>query len=296
MKDKVFPLILLIILSFSCSNGKKSKNVKKKENIENKSPKVTNADSLSEFDRAKANLKTFEKGKIENTKSMENGMFIKWFKKSNGDKIKKGEMVLIEYRLALPDGKIIDGNNRVDFPFIPFVVGYNMQTPGWDIGIQQLAVGDFAKIEIPAALAMGEKGMKGVVPPNTVNWLFVKVIARVTPGVNENGIVSWKWKDGENQKNLDNSEKEISFHAIVSTESKSSVMNSYQSNFPLRYVPGQNTIIPGLKKLLKNAKKGERYIVILDSEKAYGSKGYADLIKPNEKVLYNIEITEVRAI
>jgi FKBP-type peptidyl-prolyl cis-trans isomerase FklB len=73
-------------------------------------------------------------------------------------------------------------------------------------------------------------------------------------------------------------------------------MNSYQSNFPLRYVPGQNTIIPGLKKLLKNAKKGERYIVILDSEKAYGSKGYADLIKPNEKVLYNIEITEVRAI
>ena len=256
MKDKVFPLILLIILSFSCSNGKKSKNVKKKENVENKSPKVTNADSLSEFDRAKANLKTFEKGKIENTKSMENGMFIKWFKKSNGDKIKKGEMVLIEYRLALPDGKIIDGNNRVDFPFIPFVVGYNMQTPGWDIGLQQLAVGDFAKIEIPAALAMGEKGMKGVVPPNTVNWLFVKVIARVTPGVNENGIVSWKWKDGENQKNLDNSEKEISFHAIVSTESKSSVMNSYQSNFPLRYVPGQNTIIPGLKKLLKNAKKG----------------------------------------
>ena len=296
MKDKVFPLILLIILSFSCSNGKKPKYVKKKENVENKSPKVTNADSLSEFDRAKANLKTFEKGKIENTKSMENGMFIKWFKKSNGDKIKKGEMVLIEYRLALPDGKIIDGNNRVDFPFIPFVVGYNMQTPGWDIGLQQLAVGDFAKIEIPAALAMGEKGMKGVVPPNTVNWLFVKVIARVTPGVNENGIVSWKWKDGENQKNLDNSEKEISFHAIVSTESKSSVMNSYQSNFPLRYVPGQNTIIPGLKKLLKNAKKGERYIVILDSEKAYGSKGYADLIKPNEKVLYNIEITEVRAI
>jgi len=36
--------------------------------------------------------------------------------------------------------------------------------------------------------------------------------------------------------------------------------------------------------------------VILDSEKAYGSKGYADLIKPNEKVLYNIEISEVRAI
>jgi FKBP-type peptidyl-prolyl cis-trans isomerase len=280
----------------SCSNDKKSKPSKKIEKVENNTPQKTKTDSLSEFDQAKANLKSFEKGKIEHTKSLDNGVFIKWFKKSNGEKIKKGEMVLIEYRLALPDGKIIDGNNRVDYPFIPFVVGYNMQTPGWDIGLQQLAVGDFAKIEIPAALAMGEKGIKGVVPANSSNWLFVKVLARVTPGVNENGIVSWKWKDGEDQKNIDNSEKEISFHAIVSTESKSSVMNSYKSNFPLRYVPGQNTIVPGLKKLLKNAKKGERYIVILNSEKAYGSRGYTDLIKPNEKVLYNIEITEVRAI
>lgn len=296
MKEKIISLILLVLLFSSCSDDKKNKSVNKKAKVENKKPLITKTDSLSEFDQAKANLKTFEKGKIEHTKSLDNGVFIKWFKKSEGEKIKKGEMVLIEYRLALPDGKIIDGNNRVNFPFIPFVVGYNMQTPGWDIGLQQLAVGDFAKIEIPAPLAMGEKGIKGIVPENSSNWLFVKVLARVTPGVNENGVVSWKWKDGENQKNIDNSEKEISFHAIVSTESKSSVMNSYKSNFPLRYIPGQNTIVPGLKKLLKNAKKGERYIVILDSEKAYGSRGYTDLIKPNEKVLYNIEITEVRAI
>lgn len=294
MKIQLFAL--LVLFSFSCSNDKKPKSQHKKSRVETKKPKLVKNDSLSEFDQAKANLKTFEKGKIENTKSLENGIFIKWFKKSNGAKIKKGEMVLIEYRLALPDGKIIDGNNRLNYPCIPFVVGYNMQTPGWDFGLQQLAVGDFAKIEIPAPLAMGEKGIKGIVPPNSVNWLFVKVLARVTPGVNENGIVSWKWKDCESQKNLNDSDKEISFHAIVSTESKSSVMNSYKSNFPLRYIPGQKTIVPGLRKLLKNAKKGERYIVILDSEKAYGSRGYSDLIKPNENVLYNIEITEVRPI
>lgn len=296
MKTKVLTIIVLVFINFSCSNNRKSKPVKKERKVENKNSQVRINDSLSEFDQAKANLKSFEKGKIENTKALDNGIFIKWFKKTKGEKIKKGEMVLIEYRLALPDGKIVDGNNRLNFPFIPFVVGYNMQTSGWDIGLQQLAVGDFAKIEIPAALAMGEKGIKGIIPSNSVNWLFVKVLARVTPGVNENGIVSWKWKDGENKKISDFSEKEISFHAIVSTESSSSVMNSYKSNFPLRYVPGQNTIVPGLKGLLKNAKKGERYIVVLDSEKAYGRRGYADLIKPNEKVLYNIEITEVRAI
>jgi FKBP-type peptidyl-prolyl cis-trans isomerase len=295
MKKRSLFLVLLVVFAFACSNDKKPNATQKKSKVETKKTKLSKNDSLSEFDQAKENLKTFEKGKIENTKAFENGIFIKWFKKTNGTKIKKGEMVLLEYRLALPDGKIVDGNNRLNYPFIPFVVGYNMQTPGWDIGLQNLSVGDFAKIEIPAALAMGEKGIKGIVPPNSANWLYVKVVARVTPGVNENGVVSWKWKDGDNNS-IGNSEKEISFHAIVSTESKPSVMNSYKSNFPLRYVPGQNTIVPGLKKLLKNAKKGERYIVILDSEKAYGNRGYADLIKPNEQVLYNIEITEVRPI
>lgn len=295
IKIKSLFLVAFAMLVISCSNDKKPKSVPKKSKVETKKQKLVKNDSLTEFDQAKNNLKSFEKGKIENTKSLENGIFIKWFKKTGGEKIKKGEMVLIEYRLALPDGKIVDGNNRLNYPCIPFVVGYNMQTPGWDIGLQQLAVGDFAKIEIPAALAMGEKGIKGIIPPNSSNWLFVKVLARVTPGVNENGIVSWKWKDGETT-NLSNSDKEISFHAIVSTESRSSVMNSYKSNFPLRYIPGQKTIVPGLRKILKNAKKGERYIVVLDSEKAYGSRGYSDLVKPNEKVLYNIEITEVRAI
>ena len=55
-------------------------------------------------------------------------------------------MVLLEYRLALPDGKFIDGNNKLNLPFIPFVLGYNMQTPGWDSAIRELSVGDLAKI------------------------------------------------------------------------------------------------------------------------------------------------------
>jgi FK506-binding protein 1 len=293
---KILPAFIVLFF-VSCTNAPKTKPLKK-QRIHQKDPTNSGlkSDSLSEFDQAKSNLKTFEKGKVEHTKALDNGIFIKWFAKGSGKKIKKGEMVLIEYRLALPDGKIVDGNNRLGYPCIPFVVGYNMQTVGWDLGLQELSVGDFAKIEIPAALALGEKEIKGVIPANSANWLFVKVLAKVTPGVNDNGVTSWKWKDGEKTNISANEDLEISFHAIVSTESRTSVMNTYKSNFPLHYIPGQKSIVPGLRKLLKNAKKGERYIIVLDSEKAYGTRGYADLIKPNEKVLYNIEITDVRAI
>jgi FKBP-type peptidyl-prolyl cis-trans isomerase len=294
---KTIASILIVLCMVSCTDAPKTKKTFTAEkSVQRKLKAFGKPDTLSEFDQAKSNLKTFEKGKIENTKSLENGIFIKWFAKGNGVKIKKGEMVLIEYRLALPDGKIVDGNNRLGYPCIPFVVGYNMQTAGWDLGLQELSVGDFAKIEIPAPLAMGEQEIKGVIPANSPNWLYVKVLAKVNPGVNENGVKSWKWKDGEKKGMIEGEDKEIAFHAIVSTESRSSVMNTYKQNFPIRYVPGQKSIVPGLRKILKNAKKGERYIVVLDSEKAYGKRGYADLVKPGEQVLYNIEISGVRAI
>lgn len=297
MKLENILLAIIVLFFVSCTDTPKNKSISNQIKApKEKQKSVSKPDSISEIDQAKSNLKTFEKGKVEHTKSLENGIFIKWFSKGNSKKIKKGEMVLLEYRLALPDGKIIDGNNRLGYPCIPFVVGFNMQTTGWDIGLQELSVGDFAKIEIPSGLAMGELGIKGIVPPNSPNWLYAKVLAKVNPGVNENGIISWKWKDGENHNFSQSEDVEISFHAIVSTESRASVMNTYKSNFPLRYIPGQKSIVPGLRKILKNAKKGERYIVILDSEKAYGTRGYADIIKPNEKVLYNIEITDVRAI
>lgn len=294
---KLLTILVVIVVSAACSDSSKTKNTKKShKNVEHKLKSNLKQDSLSEFDQAKSNLKTFEKGKIENTKALDNGIFIKWFAKGKGLKIKKGEMVLIEYRLALPDGKIVDGNNRLGYPCIPFVVGYNMQTAGWDLGLQELSVGDFAKIEIPASLALGEQEIKGVIPANSPNWLYVKVLAKVNPGINENGVKCWKWKDGEKKETISGEDKEIAFHAIVSTESKSSVMNTYKQNFPIRYVPGQKSIVPGLRKILKNAKKGERYIVVLDSEKAYGKRGYSDLVRPGEQVLYNIEISGVRAI
>ncbi|MEY4289063.1 MAG: hypothetical protein RLZZ30_1151 [Bacteroidota bacterium] len=266
--------------------GKKSiqKPLQKKEEVE------------KEFQSTKDNLKTFEKGKVADVLSMENGLVIKWILKGKGRKLKKGEMALIDYRLALPDGKIIDGNNRVNMPFIPFVIGYNMQTPGWDIAFQQLTPGDFVKVEIPSALALGSKEIKGVIPANSPIWLYVKVVALVTPSIHEDGVTSWKIKDGVGATLAADPSKELSFHAMVSTESKSSVMNTRLGNYPLKYTPGQKTIVPGLRKIMRNAKKGERYYIILDAPQAYGSRGYADLVKPNEQVFYNIEIMDIRAM
>jgi len=286
-------LFFFTLLCNACNNNVNKKESKKQEN-KNKN-KLTSKKDVLRFTDVKENLKIFEKGKIKNTKFSDNGVVIKWIVNNSGRKIENGEMVLLEYRLALPDGKIIDGNNKLDLPFIPFVLGYSMQTPGWDSAIRELSVGDFAKIEIPSKLAYGIKGINGIIPSNSDNWLYVKVHSFVSPGVNENGITSWKLKKG-GEKTVYKGKKELTFHAIASTPNKASIINTYSSNSPIRFKTGQTNIVPGLRKLLMNANKGDKYYVIIDSKQAYGSKGYLDLIQANESVFFNIDIIDSREI
>jgi len=290
-----FAIIALLCILQACTDDQ-PKKLKPNRLITKHGLKKPKLEADTNFSDVKKNLRNFEKGKVDQVKSYQNGIVIKWINQGNGQKVKKGDMVLMEYRLALPDGKIIDGNNKLNVPAIPFLIGYNMQTPGWDLALSELKIGDFAKIEIPADLAFGSKSIKGVVPANSPMWLYVKLYAVVTPGLNEEGIRSWKIKDGKESAADNADSKEISFHSIVSTETKASVMNTYLSNFPIKYIPGQKTIVPGLRKILKNAKKGERYLILLDSKQAYGTRGYANLIQPNEDVLFNIEVIDVREI
>jgi FKBP-type peptidyl-prolyl cis-trans isomerase len=55
-------------------------------------------------------------------------------------------------------------------------------------------------------------------------------------------------------------------------------------------------VVPGLRKVLKNAKKGQKIFVLLKPEQAYGSKGFGNLVAPNESIFYNITIEDVRGI
>ena len=285
----LFPCFLLIVLITGCCEQAKKKKGPKNNIVNNPS-----IDSLSSTN--KSSLTDFEKDKVKELKKLDNGMLIKWLNKGTGNKLQVGEVVLIEYRLALPDGKIIDGNQRAHLPFIPFSIGYNMQTVGWDIALQQLKVGDFVKVEMPAYLGRGEKGIPGLIPPNSVNWLYLKILARVSPEYNQDGIKTWTFAPGVNTESIPGRENEIEYHALISTSSNPNVMNTYRAKFPLKYTKGQRNVVPGLQQVLSKVKKGQKIYVLLDPKQAYGSRGYVNIVKPNESVFYNITVKDIRPI
>jgi FKBP-type peptidyl-prolyl cis-trans isomerase len=292
MKTLIYSLLSFLLLFSACTDVKKPSDGSKKHISKAQSDHTAVSDTS--FAQAKDNLKNFEKGKVKDELKLANGIKIKWIIKGKAKKFTKGEMALISYRLALPDGRIVDGNNRINLPFIPFVVGYSMQTAGWDLAFTHLAPGDFAKIEIPAALAYGSKAIKGVIPANTDNWLYVKVVSRVSPSIDADGVRSWKLAEGEAKQIGPDESKEIAYQFMASTASRSNAINARK--FPLRYVPGQKTVVPGLRKILKNAHQGDRYYVVLSPKQAYGQRGYGDVIGPNESVFFLLDVVGVRAI
>jgi FKBP-type peptidyl-prolyl cis-trans isomerase len=285
-------LFLSLLLTFSACNDTPKTNTKNKNIVKANAQDLTNLDTSAAG--SKQNLINFEKGKIAMRKKLSSGIVLKWIERGSGPDFKNGEMALIDYRLGTPDGRIIDGNNRIDLPFLPFVVGYSMQTPGWDLAFTHLRVGDFVKIEIPANLAFGSKGIKDILAPNTPNWLFVKVLSKIKPSIDDNGIRAWKLAEGKPFELDPEGVKEVAYEFVASTPNKANAIVARK--FPQRFVIGQKTTVPGLRKILKNALEGERYYLILQPEQAYGKKGYGQSIAPNEPVFFLMDIVGVRTI
>ena len=285
-------LFLSLLLVFSACNDTPKPKPTTKNIVKANTQDLTDLDTSAAG--SKQNLINFEKGKVSMRKILPGGIVLKWIERGSGPGFKAGEMALIDYRLGTPDGRIIDGNNRIDLPFIPFVVGYSMQTQGWDLAFAHLRVGDFVKVEIPAALAYGSKGIKDVLAPNTPNWLYVKVISKIEPSTDADGIRAWKLAEGQPINLAAGDVKEIAFEFVASTPNKANAIMARK--FPQRYVVGQKTTVPGLRKILKNALQGERYYIVLQPEQAYGSKGYGQVIAPNEPVFFLLDIVGVRSI
>ena len=80
---------------------------------------------------------------------------------------------------------------------------------------------------------------------------------------------------------------------MVGTPSNPKYDISYRRNTPYKLRFNDKGIISGLKKALLNTKRSDKLWLVVPSNEAYGSKGFLDLVKPNEKVFYDIFILEV---
>ena len=91
-----------------------------------------------------------------------------------GEKVIRGEKVLVQYTGWLTSGKKFDSS--VGGPPFTFAIGAGQVIKGWDEGVAGMKVGGKRQLRIPPQLAYGEKGYPGAIPPNSTLIFDVQLV------------------------------------------------------------------------------------------------------------------------
>ena len=110
-----------------------------------------------------------------NAVTTESGLTYIITKQGDGEPVKKGQTVVVNYTGLLTNGAIFDSSLTRNEP-LSFPVGVGMVIKGWDEGLQQLRVGDHAILTIPPEIAYGSAGAGGVIPPDATLIFIIEVL------------------------------------------------------------------------------------------------------------------------
>ena len=102
------------------------------------------------------------------------GLVYRSIKDGTGSSPAATDRVKVHYKGTFPDGKEFDSsykrNEPTEFPL-------NGVIPCWTEGVQLMKTGGKAKLTCPSAIAYGQRGAGGVIPPNATLVFEVELLA-----------------------------------------------------------------------------------------------------------------------
>lgn len=101
------------------------------------------------------------------------GLVYRSLKDGSGASPKASDVVKVHYRGTFPDGKEFDSSISRGTP-AQFPLGGVIKC--WTEGVQMMKVGGKARLTCPPAIAYGERGAGGVIPPNATLHFEVELL------------------------------------------------------------------------------------------------------------------------
>jgi FKBP-type peptidyl-prolyl cis-trans isomerase FkpA len=102
------------------------------------------------------------------------GLVFRSLKDGTGASPSASDKVKVHYRGTFADGREFDSSYKrgepIEFPLSGVI-------KCWTEGVQRMKVGGKAKLTCPAAIAYGERGAGGVIPPNATLLFDVELLA-----------------------------------------------------------------------------------------------------------------------
>jgi FKBP-type peptidyl-prolyl cis-trans isomerase FkpA len=126
--------------------------------------------------QANKDLEDYKANKLQNMKTTTSGLKYVIHQEGDGAVPKAGEVVnVLYYGAEVSNGKEFDSAYKKGAPF-SVIVGQQQVIPGWDEILQTLKKGTSATVFIPSKLAYGERGIPGIIAPNSDLMFYIDVI------------------------------------------------------------------------------------------------------------------------
>ncbi len=270
----------------------------------------------------------FAKNNIKNATKLASGVFVVIDKEGNGDYIKPGYEVTMNYEKQNLDGRKYDSNLDSVFNHLtPFKVntGQGRLIAGWEEGIQKFRNGSKGQIFIPSKFAYGNNKFamrpNDTIPPNTIIKIDLEIVdvvdlAKVAKQLAEkedteiqaflksNNLIATKTASGlyyiitqQGKGNSPASGDEVNMNYtgmfLDGKAFDSNVDSAFGHVSPLKFPLGQGRVIRGWDEGIALLKAGSKAKFIIPSAIGYGAGG-SGKIPANTIMLFDVELVDFK--
>lgn len=261
----------------------------------------------------------------------ENGVYYIETKKGSGKSPVKDGYTSVHFTVHLLGGERLfstyDRKEPIDFKF-----GSQFENAGFQEALGLMKEGGKANAIVPSALAFGEKGAQGIVPPFSTLFYEIELVdvmndaewdkkqAEKTAKQQADNARKGKEEDASIQKFMQEnnmkpttvlpsglvyvetlagsgpkpvSGKKVKVHYTGKLMNGSVFDSSVERGQPYEFVIGQRAVIEGWDLGIPLMGEGGKGTLIVPSRLAYGDRGAGNAIPPNASLIFDVELVEV---
>jgi len=198
---------------------------------------------------------------------------------------KKGDIVTLNYKGSLQDGKVFDDTEKK--PPIAFELGKGTVIKGWDNGVPGMMKGGKRVLQIPPDLGYGAKGA-GKDIPGGATLIFQVELLRIDSKEKKAVIEIEETQEGTGN-GAENGDI-VKVHYTGSFVNGTKFDSSLDRNQPLDVTIGKTGLIAGFTQGLIGLKVGGKRRVTIPYQLAYGEQGRPPVIPPMATLVFDLEL------
>lgn len=223
-----------------------------------------------------------------------------------GRAVQTGDLVTMNILGTVDDGSVIADTLSDGQPIVASATDDDLFA-GWLEGLLLMSEGGSAKLVIPPALAFGEEGIPGVIPPNATVTLDVDVISAVAPPqptaldeadftTTDSGLKYYDIAEGSGDLPADGQDVVVNYSAWVQDDAHTFIASSDAQGEPLTFTLGsEQGVFPGWDEGVSTMKPGGKRQLIIPADLALGEAG-GGRIPPNATLIMEVELLEVKPL